>query len=290
VNGCQSITTIYKSSQRVRSLSGAGGHILFRFYEIPKRALADRISIFTNSQSAVKPRDLRSNDQVMLSLKRALEATYRDGMFITQRGAVVPGDKDTAKVIDCAEFAKAVMAWHCQRPNIAYNERRLFDEYYKTIFRPDYSPAAALALQNWVNKIAGSWDSLNLNEALVAGRSYVRHHILFSVSALISEASAQGGKVPKPEATARIASESAHEVLPLAARCVNTAMETAKRDADLAGRVFSHQNWCKTNASFEGQKLVASTIIGMLPSLGGTALLERLKLPSEQFEARWAAD
>jgi hypothetical protein len=137
------------------------------------------------------------------------------------------------------------MAWHCQRPNIAYNERRLFDEYYKTIFRPDYCPAAALALQSWINKITASWDSLNLNEALVAGRSY---------------------EVPKREATARIASESAHEVLPLAARCLNTTINTAKRDTDLAGKVFSHQNWCKTNASFEGQKLVASTIIGMLPA------------------------
>jgi hypothetical protein len=278
VNGCQSITTIYKSSQRIRSLPSDGGHILFRFYEIPKRALADRISIFTNSQSAVKPRDLRSNDQTMLALKRAYDATYRDGMFVTQRGAVVGADKDLAKVIDCAEFAKAVMAWHCQRPNIAYNERRLFDEYYKTIFRSDYNPAAMLALQNWISKISSSWEALNLNEALVAGRSYVRHHILFSVSALISDASGQGGKVPKPEATAQIVSESAHEVLPLAARCLNTAMETAKRDADLAGRVFSHQNWCKTNASFESQKLVASTIIGMLPSLQGTALLQRLKL------------
>ncbi len=290
VNGCQSITTIYKCSQRIRTLPGDGGYILFRFYEIPKRALADRISVFTNSQSAVKPRDLRSNDQVMLSIKRAFEATYRDGMFITQRGTVVPGDRDATKVIDCAEFAKNVMAWQCQRPNIAYNERRLFDEYYKIIFRPDYNPAAVLALQSWNNKIGDNWNSLNLNDALSAGRSYVRHHILFSVSALISEASGQGGKVPKPEMTAQIASASAHELLPLAARCVNTAMETAKRDADLAGRVFSHQNWCKTNASFEGQKLVASTIIGMLPGLGGAALLAKLKLPPGQFEARWAAD
>jgi len=110
------------------------------------------------------------------------------------------------------------------------------------------------------------------------------------VSALISEASGQGGKVPKPEATAKIALESAHEVLPLAARCVNTAMENAKRDAELAGRVFSHQNWCKINASFEGQKLVASTIIGMLPGLGGGPLLGRLKLPADEFNVRWSAD
>lgn len=290
VNGCQSLTTIYKSSQTIRTQADRGGYILFRLYEIPKRSFADRISIFTNSQSAVKPRDLRSNDQVMLSIKRAYEATYRDGLFITQRGTAVPADKDGAKVIDCAEFAKAIMAWQCQRPNIAYNERRLFDEYYKLIFHADQNPSSVLALNNWITKIADHWSALKLNDVLVAGRSYVRHHILFSVSALIAEASGQGGKVPKPEATASVANEFAHEILPLAARCLNTAMETAKRDSDLAGRVFSHQNWCKTNASFEGQKLVASTIVGMLPSLGGDELLRKMMLPANQFETRWATD
>jgi len=161
VNGCQSITTIYKCSQRVRTLTDPGGYILFRFYEIPKRGLADRISIYTNSQTAVKQRDLRSNDKNMLSIKRAFEATYRDEMFITQRGTEVPGGKDLGKVVDCAEFAKSVMAWNCQRPDIASNERRLFDEYYKTIFRPDYNPAGVLALQTWISKITAHWDSLN---------------------------------------------------------------------------------------------------------------------------------
>ena len=79
VNGCQSISTIFSSSERVRSDAAKGAHILFRLYEIPDRAFGDRISINTNSQSAVKPRDLRSNDKVMVGLKRAYEARYPDG-------------------------------------------------------------------------------------------------------------------------------------------------------------------------------------------------------------------
>ena len=35
----------------------------FRFYEIPQKDLADKFSIYTNSQSAVKARDLHSNDK-----------------------------------------------------------------------------------------------------------------------------------------------------------------------------------------------------------------------------------
>jgi hypothetical protein len=85
VNGCQSLTTIYKCSENVRKIAKETGYILFRFYEIPQKDLADKISINTNSQSSVKPRDLKSNDRIILSLKRAYESMYPDGLFKNQR-------------------------------------------------------------------------------------------------------------------------------------------------------------------------------------------------------------
>ena len=135
VNGCQSLSTIYSASERVRAPEARDAYILFRFYEIPDRALADRISINTNSQSAVKPRDLRSNDKVMVGLRRAFETRYPDGFFMTKRGEERPADKDERKTVDAAVLAKMLMAWHCQRPNISYNEKKLFDEHYKTLIR-----------------------------------------------------------------------------------------------------------------------------------------------------------
>src|SRR5437667_12806376 len=122
VNGCQSISTINTVSERVRSTEAKDASILFRFYEIPDRAFADRISINTNSQTAVKPRDLRSNDKVMVGLKRAYETRYPSGFFITQRGTAAPADKDANLTVDAAVLAKMLMAWHCQRPNIATSE------------------------------------------------------------------------------------------------------------------------------------------------------------------------
>ena len=84
VNGCQSLTTILACSERVKAHPEA--RVLVRFYEIPQRDLADKISIYTNSQSAVKPRDLRSNDKHILALKRAYENLFPSGYFITKRG------------------------------------------------------------------------------------------------------------------------------------------------------------------------------------------------------------
>jgi hypothetical protein len=293
VNGCQSLTTIYSCSQSIRKPAGEDAYILFRFYEIPQRDLADRISICTNSQSAVKPRDLRSNDKIMLALKRGYESTYRDGFFISQRGAQRPPDSDADKTIDCADFAKADMAWHCQRPNRSYNERRLFDEYYKLIFRPDYDPSSMLALQRWINAIERAWPNLQLSEELKAGKSYVKFHLLYAVSSLIAHASGQGDKVPFPNATLSLAQNSAPEVLPLAVNCLNRAMEQAITQTRLTPtRVFSPQNWCKTVSCVQGAALVASTIVSMMPSLGSGAsdLLGRLKVRSDAFELRWSAE
>jgi AIPR protein len=110
VNGCQSLTTINSSSERVRSDAAKGACVLFRLYEIPNRAEGDRISINTHSQSAVKPRDLRSNDKVMVGLKRAYEARYLDGCMLTKRGEERPDTKDAYKTIDVAVLAKILMA------------------------------------------------------------------------------------------------------------------------------------------------------------------------------------
>lgn len=290
VNGCQSLTTIYSCSESVRKRGGNDAYILFRFYEIPQRDLADKISVYTNSQSAVKSRDLRSNDRAMLSLKRSYENIYRDGFFITQRGAQRPADRDAEKTIDCSDLAKAIMAWHCQRPNISYNERRLFDEYYKLLFRPDYDPKSMLALQKWMNAIEISWSNLQLNEALKAGKSYVKFHILYAVSSLIAHASGQGDKVPLPSATLNLATTIPAEILPLAVNCVNKAMEQANTQSQLSNKVFSPQNWCKALSSVQGETLVASTIIGMMPGLGAGDMISKLRVGSETFGLRWSAE
>jgi hypothetical protein len=52
--------------------------------------LADRISVYTNSQSAVKARDLRSNDKAMLALKRAYETMYSDGFSLLSAARNAP--------------------------------------------------------------------------------------------------------------------------------------------------------------------------------------------------------
>ncbi len=84
VNGCQSLNTILSCSEVVKKRDDA--YVLFRFYEIPQKDRADNISINTNTQSAVKTRDLRSNDKRVMRLKKAYEQKYPTGYFAAKRG------------------------------------------------------------------------------------------------------------------------------------------------------------------------------------------------------------
>lgn len=185
VNGCQSLNTIYTCSERVRAPEAKDAHILFRFNEIKDRGFGDRISINTNSQSAVKQRDLRSNDRVMVGLKRAFETRYPNGAFLTKRGEVADADRTPELVMDASTFGKCAMAWHCQRPNISHNETKVFDEYYKTIFHTGYAPESIAALNGWILAIDKAWPNLNINNELRAGRAHAKYHVLFAVSSLI---------------------------------------------------------------------------------------------------------
>jgi AIPR protein len=188
VNGCQSLNTILSCSEAVKKLDDA--FILFRFYEIPQRDRADKISIFTNSQSAVKARDLRSNDKRVLAIKKAFELKYPAGFFITKRGQTAPPEKNSEQVVELSLFAKILMAWHSQRPNLSYGETKIFDKYFETLFKnKDYPPDCVLALNAWMIEVLKTWvpaNPLNLNETLLAMRAYAPFHHLYAVEMCFS--------------------------------------------------------------------------------------------------------
>ena len=290
VNGCQSLTTIYTCGERVRSPEAKEAHILVRFNEIKDFAFGERISINTNSQSAVKQRDLRANDSVMVGLKKAFETRYRNGAFLTHRGDVVTGAMTPELVMDASLFGKCAMAWHAQRPNISYQENKVFDEYYKTLFRTGYPPENMAALNGWIQAIDKAWPNLSINNELKAGRSYAKYHVLFAVSSLISAVNRQPQAVVAPSATTK-ALETAGDILSMAATCVENAMQNALMVAQTAGKVFSPQNWLKSGSSWQGETLAAGMQAGMLSRFQtGPDLIERMKAPSNAFEKRWSAE
>ncbi len=253
VNGCQSLNTILSCSETAKKLDDA--FILFRIYEIPQRDRADKISIFTNSQSAVKARDLRSNDKRVLAIKKAFELKYPSGFFVTKRGQTAPPEKSKDQVIELSNFAKNLIAWHSQRPNLSYGETKIFDKYFDTLFKnKDYPPESALALNVWMARVMETWvnaNPLNMNETLLAMRAYAPFHHLYAVAMCFSIANNQSERVPSPSKSHEAATKAGMvaEIVKVAGISLNMALEAAANEPQTANRVFSPQNWIKPKAA-----------------------------------------
>lgn len=299
VNGCQSLNAILSCSETVKKADDS--FILVRFYEIPQRDRADKISIYTNSQSAVRARDLRSNDKRVLAIKRAYELKYPNGYFVTKRGETAPADRNKDQVVELSGFAKNLVAWHSQRPNLSYGETKIFDKYFETLFKnKDYSPENVLALNSWMTHVLKTWvaeNPLNLNETLLAMRAYAPYHHLYAIAMCFSIANNQSERVPTPAKAYEIASKTAmvDEVVKVAGISLNMALEVAANEQQPANRVFSPQNWIKSKSCLANINGAIRNYFSMLPMLPGGAeikkqLADATFLKAEDFEYRWSAD
>ena len=291
VNGCQSLTTILACSEKAKG--NTNSYVLFRFYEIPQKDLADKISIYTNSQSAVKARDLRSNDKRVIAIKRAYEARYPLGLFIAQRGEKRLGDKAQDQTVDIVDLARSLAAWHLRMPIIAGNENRLFDKHFEQLFRPDYPPEDIDALNRWSRQIDALWNSgtLNLNDQLLAIRAQAKHQLLYAVQLSFCAASKQLDKIPTPSATLEAFTASADAIITNAAVGFENAFQSAFQEYAASDKVFSPQNWLKSKDSLTKTQASISMLINMLQNMpGGAALKATLTLKPELFGLRWSSD
>jgi hypothetical protein len=299
VNGCQSLNTIFNCSESVRNVSDA--YIMFRFYEIADSERADNISTCTNSQSAVKARDLRSNDKYVLSMKKAYEQHYTDGYFITKRGETAdPAKYNTAHVVDLTSLGKQMIAWHSQRPTMSYSESRIFDKYFEQLFHREYSPEKIQALSELYQAVYKNWNNdnpLGLNESLMALKAYGPYHHLYTISVIFGEINKMQDLVPNPAVVLQKLKDSNQldTVIEVAGQCLNMAFETALDDATQNNKVFSAPNWTKAKASLKDirtavkQFLMSAKFNPSMKQMIST-LSADLQMPKEDFESRWTAD
>lgn len=299
VNGCQSLSTIYSCSETVKN--SKDGFIMFRFYEISNPEKADKISTCTNSQSAVKARDLRSNDKYVLAMKKAYEQCYTDGYFITKRGEQADTAKyNTNHIVNLTELGKQLIAWHSQRPTISYSETKIFDKYFDQIFRKDYEPENIQALNELSRYVALRWkndNQLGLNESLLAMKAYAPHHHLYAISVFFCEVNKMPESVPNPAKAYEKLRENdlLDTIVDMAGQCLNMAFETASSEALDNGKIFSPQNWIKAKGSLKDLRTAVKTQLSALKLLpGGKQLSDKinagLKLDTTDFESRWTAD
>ena len=299
VNGCQSLSTIFSCSELAKKADNA--YILFRFYEISGAERADSISTSTNSQSAVKARDLRSNDKAVLAMKKAYEQFYPDGYFVTKRGEKVDSVKyNTAHVVNLTDLGKQLIAWHSQRPNLSYGETKIFDKYFDQLFRREYAPENIQALNVLFSTLYAKWDKDNpmgLNETLLAMKSYAPYHQLYAISVIFCEINKMNDSVPSPAVVLKKLNAGGllDTVVETAGSCLNMALETASSEATDSGKMFVPQNWIKSKTSLKDLRTAIKQYLASLKMMpGGKQVLSQLnanlEMNKEDFDSRWTAD
>lgn len=299
VNGCQSLSTIFSCSELAKKADNS--YILFRFYEISDAERADSISTSTNSQSAVKARDLRSNDKAVLAMKKAYEQFYPDGYFVTKRGEKVDSVKyNTAHVVNLTDLGKQLIAWHSQRPNLSYGETKIFDKYFDQLFRREYAPENIQALNVLFSTLYAKWDKDNpmgLNETLLAMKSYAPYHQLYAISVIFCEINKMNDSVPSPAIVLKKLNAGGllDTVVETAGSCLNMALETASSEATDSGKMFVPQNWIKSKTSLKDLRTAIKQYLASLKMMpGGKQVLSQLnanlEMNKEDFDSRWTAD
>lgn len=296
VNGCQSLSTIFSCGEAAKK---SYGYILFKFYEMANSEKADKITNSTNSQSAVKARDLRSNDKIVLSIKKNYEQTYPNGYMVTKRGENVDTTRyDAGHIIQLTDLGKELIAWHSQRPTLSYSETKIFDIYFNQLFKKDYPAEDVQALHELHSTIMSRWNPDNpmgLNESLLAMKSYAPFHHLYAISIIFAETSNMSEMVPRPsKVLAQLKKcDMMDTIVNIAGKTLNRAFKNANSKAVAENRVFSPQNWIKSKASIvtltEALRVRLDAMEDDETNLGAK-IQSCCKLEKQDFESRWTAD
>ncbi|MGZ4981597.1 MAG: AIPR family protein [Methylobacter sp.] len=128
VNGAQSISTFKKSSS---SLS-ENLRIIAKVIEIKDAALSRKITINSNNQNAIKPRDLKSTNEVQIRL--------REEFFRVEKGKyeleIKRGEEKKAGtiLITNEEAGRLLLAFDLMEPESCHQVYKLFDDKYADIF------------------------------------------------------------------------------------------------------------------------------------------------------------
>lgn len=296
VNGCQSLSTIFSCGEAAKK---SYGYILFKFYEMENSEKADKITNSTNSQSAVKARDLRSNDKIVLSIKKNYEQTYPNGYMVTKRGENVDTTRyDAGHIIQLTDLGKELIAWHSQRPTLSYSETKIFDIYFNQLFKKDYPAEDVQALHELHSTVMSRWNPDNpmgLNESLLAMKSYAPFHHLYAISVIFAETSNMSEMVPRPsKVLAQLKKcDMMDTIVNIAGKTLNRAFKNANSKAVAENRVFSPQNWIKSKASIvtltEALRVRLDAMEDDETNLGAK-IQSCCKLEKQDFESRWTAD
>lgn len=177
VNGAQSISTFYKR----RSDLTPDLRVFVKIVALNSNELSRRITVNSNNQNAIKPRDLRSNHDIMLRLRAEFEKNQKNYEFEIKRGQ----ETNSAKTAISNELAgRELLAFDLNESNLCHQIGKVFDDRYADIFgRPEVTFGRIIFVHEVQKLVAKQLD--NLDNKPMAGYSLTRYFLLSVVGQII---------------------------------------------------------------------------------------------------------
>ena len=127
VNGAQSITTFFHAKDKLTE----DLRVFVKIISLDSEELGRKITINSNNQNSIKPRDLRSNHDLMLRLSAEFRDSKSGYQFEIKRGSQ---NDPSLKTISNEDAGRNLLAFDLDEPYSCHQIYRVFDDKYSDIF------------------------------------------------------------------------------------------------------------------------------------------------------------
>lgn len=214
VNGGQTSNALFEAS-KIAPEKLEDVLVLVRVIETKSQPVSLAIAESTNSQTPIKSRDLRSNDDTQKKIEEAFEGM---GLFY-ERKEKQYSDKPRAQRVDALTAGQAHLAYGLELPEVAKKDRgRIFSDLYDQVFSDDLLADELLVSLRLLSKIESekrkvqasihSGNDFDVSKMFLIDGAY---HTLFAV-----------GQIADKKGIDRLNLELASELVPEAIDLIST--------------------------------------------------------------------
>ncbi|MCC6009282.1 MAG: AIPR family protein [Rhodobacteraceae bacterium] len=190
VNGAQSLSVLNRHRAKVSD----DLRLVAKIIEIEgDEEFAREITLASNNQNAIKPRDQRSTN----ILQTRLEAEFNQIGFEGYRYVIKRGQDETGNVIINEEAGRLLMAYDLREPWSCHQIYKVFDEKYAEVFgRPVVDAWRIILLSKMMEKIEESLPTIGFTP--IERYRLSRYFLLYAISRLLEEDKASRDILSKP--------------------------------------------------------------------------------------------
>lgn len=181
VNGAQSLTSFFNNKSKLTEAL----RVLVKIIVLQDEELAHQITQYSNNQNAVRPRDLRSNTNIMRRLSSEINKNYSGQYeFEIKRGKP---KNSSVEIINNEISAQTLASFDLHEPWMTHQVSKLFDERFSDIFGRPEVDADRIVFLHELNKHVDEIITNNLSEPSISSYKLTKFFFIYTISLIIND-------------------------------------------------------------------------------------------------------